>query len=288
MVEMYRSDGSRSFRRLCKWAGLLESDDDVEDEIYKKFSGVLQVNSSRLLRYWIKYIEKNQKPTSNIERLMRNMLYYSFYGKTPEKEGFASIAEGIDSIVKQDFVKDELLQVLHYNLKHIDFVAKENEYSFECPLDVHCNYSTRQILAAFDYYNEKQAPDFREGVKFFDAKNTDVFLINLNKSEKDFSPSTMYEDYAISETLFHWQTQSGLSNTSKTAKRYVEHDKMNTNVSLFVREHKKTLSHTSSFVFLGNADYVSHKGSKPISFVWKLHEPIPAKLLEKANKSVAI
>lgn len=288
MVEMYRSDGSRSFRRLCKWAGLLESDDDVEDEIYKKFSGILQVNSGRLLRYWIKYLETNQKPASNIERLMRNMLYYSFYGKTPEKEGFTSIDEGIDSIVKQDFVKDELLQVLRYNLKHIDFVAKENEYSFECPLDVHCNYSTRQILAAFDYYNEKQAPDFREGVKFFDAKNTDVFLINLNKSEKDFSPSTMYEDYAISETLFHWQTQSGLSNTSKTAKRYVEHDKMNTNVSLFVREHKRTLSHTSSFVFLGNADYVSHKGSKPISFVWKLHEPIPAKLLEKANKSVAI
>jgi hypothetical protein len=41
-------------------------------------------------------------------------------------------------------------------------------------------------------------------------------------------------------------------------------------------------------IFLGDADYVSHSGSKPISFVWKLKEPIPASLLPKANKSVAI
>lgn len=29
----------------------------------------------------------------------------------------------------------------------------------------------------------------------------------LNKSEKDFSSITMYNDYVVSETQFHWQSQ---------------------------------------------------------------------------------
>ena len=32
--------------------------------------------------------------------------------------------------------------------------------------------------------------------------------IYLDKSEKDYSPTTMYDDYPISPTLFHWQSQS--------------------------------------------------------------------------------
>lgn len=28
----------------------------------------------------------------------------------------------------------------------------------------------------------------------------------LNKSEKDFSPTTMYNDYVVSETHFYWQS----------------------------------------------------------------------------------
>ena len=162
---------------------------------------------SKLLEYWIKYVEEGCVPFSNSEILMQNMLYYSFYKKSPKEEGFDCVASGIQELLQTDFVKDEILQILKYNLKHIDFVSKRNEYDFDCPLDVHCNYSTRQILAAYGYYNEEQAPEFREGVKYVSDKKTDVFLINLNKSEKDFSPSTMYEDYAISESLFHWQTQ---------------------------------------------------------------------------------
>ena len=50
-----------------------------------------------------------------------------------------------------------------------------------------------QIMAAFGLFTETESPEFREGVKRFEDKKTDIFFINLNKSEKDFSPSTMYE-----------------------------------------------------------------------------------------------
>ncbi len=216
------------------------------------------------------------------------MLYYSFYQVEPNKMQFSSIEDGVNALLKYDFVRDEIEQILSYNLGKLDFLSLPNNYNFICPLDVYCNYSIRQILAAFDYYNEKQAPTFREGVKRFDNKKTDIFLINLNKSEKDFSPSTMYDDYAINDRLFHWQSQSQVSITSSTAERYIHHKQLDSYISLFTREFKKNGSYTSPYTFLGNASYVNHYGSKPVSFTWRLDNPIPAALLPKDNKSIII
>ncbi|OLN27466.1 Helicase, C-terminal:Type III restriction enzyme, res subunit:DEAD/DEAH box helicase, N-terminal [Desulfosporosinus metallidurans] len=44
--------------------------------------------------------------------------------------------------------------------------------------------------------------------------------MTLNKSEKDYSPSTMYQDYSINEELFHWQSQSRTTVESLTGQRY--------------------------------------------------------------------
>ena len=151
---------------------------------------------------------------------------------------------------------------------------------------MHSNYSTNQILAAFGYYNEEKSPAFREGVKYFEDKDLDIFFITLNKSEKDFSPSTLYEDYAINEQLFHWQTQSRVSESSPTAQRYIHHKKRNHQIALFVREYKIENGQTAPFVFLGTADYVKHSGSKPMSFVWRLREEMPSNMVGRANKNI--
>ena len=37
---------------------------------------------------------------------------------------------------------------------------------------------------------------------------SDVFFIDLHKAERDYSPTTMYRDYAINRELFHWESQS--------------------------------------------------------------------------------
>ena len=251
-------------------------------------TGLFHVNSSRLLDYWIRYINGDKEIHTYEERIMRNMLYYTFYKKHPSKCGFADIDDGITSVLREPFVKDEVLQILHYNRKHIGFVAEKNEYAYICPLDIHCKYNTNQIMSAYDLFTETESPEFREGVKYFEDKKTDVFLINLNKSEKDFSPSTMYEDYAINDKLFHWQSQSQDRQTSTKIQRYIKHKDTDNSISLFVREYKKIGSYTAPYIFLGNADYMKHEGEKPVSFVWKLHNPMPADLLPKANKSIVL
>ena len=288
LYDFYQNTGVRSLFRLKKWAGIIEDDRDVDDKIYSMMTGFFHVNSARLLDYWIRYIDGNKVANSEEERIMRNMLYYTFYKKHPAKCGFQSIDEGIESVLKETFVRDEVLQILKYNRKHISFVAGRNEYSYLCPLDLHCRYNTNQIMAAFGLFTETESPEFREGVKRFEDKKTDIFFINLNKSEKDFSPSTMYEDYAINDKLFHWQSQSQDRQASAKIQRYINHKNTGDIISLFVREFKRLGAYTAPYTFLGNADYVKHEGERPVSFVWKLHNSIPADMLPKANKSIAL
>lgn len=285
ITKFYRNTGDRSFFGLKRRAGLNNDSRDIAD--WKCLNGLLHINSPKLIDFWLVYINRPFDPSLKVEKLMLNMLYYSFYRESPDKKGFKSIRDGIDHILSIDFVKDEIIEILKYNRSHLAVVPIANQYSYPCPLEIHCNYSTAQILAAYGYYNENQAPSFREGVKYFQDKATDIYLINLHKTDKEFSPSTMYDDYAISETLFHWQSQSQNTENSSNIQRYIHHQEMNSNISLFVRNFKKENGFASSYVFLGNADYQSHYGNRPVSFTWQLHTPIPAFMMKEANKCIA-
>ena len=293
LVDFYGKSRDRSFARMCVLADIREDfKDDNEEEITKKLYNLLFINSRRLIEFFIKLIRNNSN-IDNIEfteeeSLMLNMMYYTFYNDAPSKVGLSSIKEGINRILSNKTMMEEACEILSYNYKHLEFVDKKVDLGFECPLDLHCDYSIDAIMAAFGYYNEEKKPAFREGVKYFEDKKTDIFFITLNKSDKDFSPSTLYEDYAINEKLFHWQTQSKTSVESKTGQRYINHLKTGNKIAIFVREYKLRDGLTSPFTYLGACEYRSHQGNKPISFVWELQEEIPPSMINKANKSIII
>jgi hypothetical protein len=46
------------------------------------------------------------------------------------------------------------------------------------------------------------------------------------------------------------------------------------------------LKEDSPYIFLGNARYVSHKGSKPIQIVWKMDYSIPERIIRESNLRV--
>ena len=76
----------------------------------------------------------------------------------------------------------------------------------------------------------------RQGVKWLPDKQVDVLFITLNKSDKYYSPTTMYNDYSINERQFRWQSQSTTSDTSGTGQRYIHHQKNGSKIALVVRE----------------------------------------------------
>ena len=95
----------------------------------------------------------------------------------------------------------------------------------------------------------------------------------------------MYNDYAINNELFNWESQSITSVESDTDKDIlmigVETIKFS---CLFVSLRKNTA--LPPYIFLGNARYVSHKGSKPIQIVWKMDHRIPERIIRESKLRV--
>ena len=293
LIDFYGKAGDRSFNEMLVMAGLRnEFNEPNKNEITKKLKNLFFINSRRFIEFTIKIIKADAPVNISLltenEKLMLNMIYYTFYSDIPSKIGLLSIEEGINNLLRNKVMMEEVIQILAYRYSHIEFLDKEIDLGFECPLDLHCEYSRDQIMAAFGYFNNDAKPAFREGVKYFKDKKLDAFFITLNKSDKDFSPSTLYEDYAINERLFHWQSQSTTSVESATGQRYINHKNTQNKVVLFVRDSKVKEGITSPYVYLGECEYKRHNGSKPISIVWELQEAIPPNMINKANKSIII
>ena len=117
----------------------------------------------------------------------------------------------------------------------------------------------------------------------FNGQLIDAFFVTLNKSEAEYSPSTMYRDYPISPTLFHWESQSTTSITSDTGQRYLSGG---SKVLLFIRHDKKNEFGTAPYTYLGPASYKSHSGDRPIAITWKLSHPMPGDLY--ADSALAV
>ena len=213
------------------------------------------------------------------------MMQFTIWQKPAEVLGFTDAVDVLKQLKRNAHLYGELQDILHYKLNCIDFIDISNDLNFDCPLDLYCTYSRDQIMVAMDFFKPSTV---REGVKYMPEKNVDAFFVTLNKSDKDYSPTTMYNDYSMNEWLFHWQSQSTTSADSPTGQRYINHRKTGHQILLFVREGKKdSLGNTQGYTFLGTADYVQHEGSRPMSIIWRLHHPIPARFLKKTNQMLA-
>ncbi len=108
----------------------------------------------------------------------------------------------------------------------------------------------------------------------------DALLVNLRKTEKDFSPTTMYRDFALRPDLFHWESQNATSLTSETGRRYLTGAG---HVVLFVRDAPLDEIGSSPFLCLGACEYVEHEGERPIAITWKLKRPMPGETFQAAS-----
>ncbi len=182
----------------------------------------------------------------------------------------------------------ELLDLLDGRSEHLTFpLDEEMHWAHHVPLSVHARHSTSDIFTAFGLMDLQRRAWTQTGVFRDDSTNSDVFLVTLEKSERDYSPTTRYKDYAISSTLFHWESQSTHTQRSKTGQRYIRHQELGGNILLFVRHRREVGGRAQPYTFLGPVDYKSHQGERPISFVWNLRRPMPADFFREA-KVVAV
>ena len=278
-----------SFSRLCARADVTENfEEPIENVMTKALSRFASVDSRRWIAFMLRILTNTGYPDfaklTDIEKRMFQMFYITMWGKAIEDWTADEVSENIHALLNSPTMLSELIALLRYNYNRIDFIDEPVDLGFDCPLDLHCSYTREQLLVAMDFMKPSIV---REGVKWLPDKNIDVFFITLNKSDKDYSPTTMYQDYSINETLFHWQSQSTTNAEGKVGQRYINHRKNGSKVLLFVREFKNDIyGNTAPYTYLGTANYVSHNGSRPMNITWKLDDPIPAKYLKKTNKLV--
>lgn len=158
------------------------------------------------------------------------------------------------------------------------------------PLRVHATYSLDEVLAGFDERNRKGGVKrIQTGVFYCERLRADVLFVTLEKSEKDYSPTTLYNDYAISATHFHWESQSNCHENTPTGRRYVRASREaaargDEHVLLFLRARKTDArGETMPYTFLGPAFYRKHRGAQPMQIEWELAHPMPAAVYQETK-----
>ncbi|MCG3167896.1 MAG: UvrABC system protein B [Bacteroidia bacterium] len=277
-----------NWRRLCVMAEQLENYSETnEKEIYRAINlKWLSCNSNSYFKFILSLARKgfniSFNKLSDEEKIMCLMLHYDVW---QTEGGYKSLEESIKSIGINKTLTEEIIEVLEILIDKIDFLEREISLPYLQPLKIHSRYTRDQILAAFRISSFEKKSSNREGVAENKKLKTELLFIDLVKSEKDFSPTTLYQDYAISDTLFHWQTQNSAKPESGKGLSYISHEENEKIVLLFVRE-KNTdeFGNTMSYVFLGQVKYIDHYGSKPMSINWELKEPIPPYLWKDIAK----
>ena len=284
---LYRFD---TFSRLCARADAIDDFNEPIEEVMKKaFTRLALIDSRRWIAFLLDILPRLDDvdfvSLSDVEKRMMQMLYVSIWLKTVDDWNDDEVLENLYSLSDSPVLLGELMDLLQYNYDRIDFIDSPVDVGFDCPLDLHCTYTRDQILVALDFMKPSTV---REGVKWLPEIKTDVFFVTLNKADKDYSPTTMYNDYSINSELFHWQSQSTTAENSPTGQRYIHHKEKGSKVLLFVREFKsdRLSNGAAAYTYLGTANYVKHTGSRPMNITWKLDHPIPAKYLKKTNKLV--
>lgn len=275
-------EGKRSWTELRRDAGLPTGEgSDLEEKLLKRVRAFAHVDDAYRARAYTRLLEAGDVDYASLtaaEQRTARMLYYSLWS---DGGGFESYGEGLGALGREVATRSEIAEVVDYAYNASRHVPVDlSGHLADIPLKIHARYQREEILAALDF--PRRPKSFREGVWYSAKRNIDAFFVTITKSEADYSPTTMYADYPMSPTLFHWESQSTTSVASPTGQRYMTGS---STVLLFVRQKQTDEFGTSPYLFLGPAKYVTHSGDRPIEITWKLEHPMP---VEFFNAGAAI
>ena len=252
------------FSRLCVRAGAASDfAEPLEETMTKALARFAVIDSRRWIRFLLELLPKLDNTDFSalppVEQRMLQMFYVILWGKTAESWEDGEVLDNLYALSDSPVLLGELQALFQYQYDRIDFIDKPVDVGFDCPLDLHCTYTRDQLLVALDFLKPATV---REGVKWLPEKQLDVFFVTLNKADKDYSPTTMYKDYSINESLFHWQSQSTAAENSATGQRYIHHREKGSRVLLFVREFKADarFGGAGAYTYLGTVQSAHQEG----------------------------
>lgn len=257
---------------------------DEEARLLRAVGRLLHVDDSERTAFFRAVLEAGAPPVmaevDRRERRLLAMLHFSLWGTS---SGMSSFEDGFRRLWGQDAVRAELIELLGVLDQASETMQRPLGLAPQVALSAHVRYSRDEVLAALGVGTAQKPPQLREGVKWIEEERVDALFVTLKKSERDYSPTTMYRDYAISPELFHWESQSTTRQDSVTGRRYINHAGEGSSVLLFVRETAKGEAGTEPYLCVGPVQYLSHEGERPMAITWRLRTPMPELMFESAR-----
>ncbi|WP_283133119.1 DUF3427 domain-containing protein [Rhizohabitans arisaemae] len=283
IYEIYRS---KYWTNLLRRTGLLEGPSSaLEESLGRRIRVFLHVDDLHRAEAYAALLKPNDRryeDCSPIDQAFMRMLFFSLWR---DGGGFKNYDEALTSLRSETAIAHEIQQVIELGANRPRHVTKPlvGELA-HLPLAVNARYSADEILAAIGWASigGSLPSTMREGVAWAPATRCDALLVTLRKDERDFSPRTMYRDYALTSDLFHWESQHRTGANTTTGLRYQNHVKEGSHVLLFTRVSKQENGTTEPFVFHGTVRYVEHVGERPMAVTWKLDEEMPVDLFRRA------
>jgi len=287
-IELQQIYKQGTWKRLCADAGLIDDlNEPNEKEIKRGIDRLIQGNSISYFRFIQQLIDQDfqvDHPTEE-QHLLQMMFHYDVWQEAGIKFNFDSLQDSLGALSANPILISELQEVLAILIQRVNFIEKKIELGYALPLRIHSRYNRDEILAALRLHQFDKKSSNREGIALKKDLNTEALFVTLKKSDKQYSPTTQYKDYALSEYLFHWQTQNSASPDTDSGKAYINQNVIGRKILIFVREQNKDeYGNTLSYVFLGQADFVKTNGAKPMNVEWRLQEPMPAYIWKESGK----
>lgn len=208
------------------------------------------------------------------------LLYYRIWGDRAEKVGIASLDEAFQRLAANPTVCADLDEILAWSLDTTEVAGIAPDLPYRVPLELHAQYGIREVQAAFGRATLESSGQTGVGVMHFAEKKTYALLVTFQKTEKEFSPSTMYADYPISRELMHWESQANTAQRHTDGQNLIHHQERGYTILVFARGQKKRNGVTVPFTYLGPVEMVSYESERPIKMVWRLRHPMPVEMFE--------
>ena len=250
---------------------------------------LLNCTSISYLRFLQKLCRENFEIEirNDSDQLFSLMCHYDFWDKTGPSLGFNSLNQSLKTLCHKAF-QAELNEVIELLINRLGINEFDLPDSDESIIKMHSRHPKEHILIAFGESDFDKKSSSREGVLTIKDRNTELLFVTLNKCEKQFSPTTMYHDYAISPELFHWQSQNSARPDSGRGLSYIKQKETEKTIILFVREQANDeYGRTMGFVNFGPVSFEGAKGRQPMNITWRLAEPMPAYLWHDTAKLAA-
>jgi superfamily II DNA or RNA helicase/HKD family nuclease len=250
---------------------------EADRPLVERFHSLLHIDSTRRLRLNLSQLgeaEQSLDELPMLEKRMIEMLTFRLLPKEARQAG-CEWSAALQRLRVNASARQELQELSEVLLDCVGLHAEETPALDDCPIFLHRRYTRDEVLVGLGMANQVGARHTQTGRIWIEAINTEIFFVTLDKSEKAFSPSTRYEDFAVSPGRFHWQSQSTTGEDSPTGQRYILQKQKSTQFLLFVRPRRG-----DPFIFLGPLHYVSHTGTRPMSIYWDLEHSMPAWFFE--------